>query len=58
MKFRIEVVNLFNHVNLGNPDSEVGVPGNENTNAGRITSTAYGKADLQRNMQFAVRFMF
>ena len=32
----LEAVNLFNHVNLGNPDSEVGVPGNNNTNAGRI----------------------
>ena len=27
LQLRIEVVNLFNHVNLGNPDSEVGVPG-------------------------------
>jgi hypothetical protein len=25
---RREVVNLFNNVNLGNPDSEIGVPGN------------------------------
>src|SRR5438034_4171 len=38
---RAESVNFFNHVNLGNPDSEIGVPGNNNTNAGRITSTAY-----------------
>ena len=37
----IEAVNFFNHVNLGNPDSEIGVPGNPNANAGRITSTAY-----------------
>ena len=37
------MVNLFNHVNLGNPDSEIGVPGNLNPNAGRITSTAYGQ---------------
>ena len=45
--------NLFNHVNLGNPDAEIGVPGNQNPNAGRITSTAYGGNDLQRNFQFA-----
>src|SRR5688500_17880213 len=35
LQLRIEAVNLFNNVNLGNPDSEVGVPGNTNTNAGR-----------------------
>ena len=58
LEFRIEAVNLFNHVNLGNPDSEVGVPGNDNTNAGRINSTAFFNADPQRNLQFAVRFMF
>ena len=51
-------MNLFNHVNLGNPDSEVGVPGNLNANAGRITSTAYGGNDLQRNFQFGLRFVF
>ena len=54
----LEAVNLFNHVNLGNPDSEVGVPGNNNTNAGRINSTAFFNADPQRNFQFAVRFTF
>jgi hypothetical protein len=58
LELRIEVVNLFNHVNLGNPDSEIGVPGNLNSNAGRITSTAYGNADPQRNWQFAVKFRF
>ena len=58
LELRIEVVNLFNHVNLGNPDSEVGVPGNANPNAGRITSTAYGNADPQRNLQFAAKFRF
>jgi hypothetical protein len=54
----VEVVNLFNHVNLGQPDSEIGVPGNLNSNAGRITSTAYGNADPQRNWQFAVKVTF
>ena len=58
VELRIEVVNLFNHVNLGNPDSEVGVPGNANTNAGRINSTAFGNADPQRNLQFAAKFRF
>ena len=58
LEVRIEAVNLFNHVNLGNPDSEVGVPGNNNSNAGRINSTAYGNTDPQRNFQFAVKFRF
>ncbi len=58
IELRLEVVNLFNHVNLGNPDSEVGVPGNLNSNAGRITSTAYGNADPQRNFQFAAKIRF
>ena len=29
LELRIEVVNLFNNVNLGNPDTEIGVPGND-----------------------------
>jgi outer membrane receptor protein involved in Fe transport len=58
IELRIEVVNLFNNVNLGNPDSEVGVPGNGNTNAGRINSTAFGNSDPQRNLQFAAKFTF
>jgi hypothetical protein len=51
-------VNLFNNVNLANPDSEVGVPGNPNPNAGRINSTAFGGADPMRNFQFGVKFIF
>jgi hypothetical protein len=58
IQLRIEVVNLFNNVNLGNPDSEVGVPGNANTNAGRINSTAFFNGDPQRNFQFAAKFTF
>jgi hypothetical protein len=58
IEVRAEAVNLFNHVNLGNPDSEIGVPGNPRPNAGRITSTAYFGADPMRNFQFAVKFIF
>jgi hypothetical protein len=58
IEVRIEAVNLFNHVNLGNPNSEVGVPGNNNSDAGRINSTAYGNADPQRNLQFGFKFTF
>jgi hypothetical protein len=58
LEIRVEAVNLFDNVNLGNPNSEVGVPGNNNTDAGRINSTAYGNADPQRNFQFALRFTF
>ena len=55
---RLEAVNLFNNVNLANPDSEVGVPGNLNPNAGRINGTAFGGADPMRNFQFAVKYRF
>ena len=41
-----------------NPITEVGSPGNARPNAGRINSTAYFNADLQRNLQFAVKFSF
>jgi len=56
LEFRVEAQNVFNHVNLGNPDHEIGVPGNNNPNAGFITSTAPNS--LQRNLQFALRFLF
>jgi hypothetical protein len=58
LEVRVEAVNLFDNVNLGNPNSEVGVPGNNNADAGRINSTAYGNADPQRNFQFALKFTF
>jgi len=54
-EFRLEAVNLFNHNNWGNPDGTVGVPGNNNSNAGRITSNAYGGSDPMRNLQFALK---
>jgi len=54
--FRVEAQNVFNHVNLGNPNSEIGVPGNLNATAGFITGTAPNH--VQRNLQFALRFGF
>src|SRR3954471_7398649 len=58
LEVRIEAVNLLNHVNLANPDSEVGVPGNPNPNAGRINGTAFGGSDPMRNFQFALKCTF
>jgi hypothetical protein len=56
LEFRVEAQNVFNHVNLGNPNSEIGVPGNLNPSAGFITGTAPNS--FQRNLQFALRFQF
>jgi outer membrane receptor protein involved in Fe transport len=58
LEFRIESVNVFNHVNLGNPNDFIGDPNNPNPSAGTITSTAYGGQDPQRNFQFALKFKF
>jgi hypothetical protein len=58
LEARIEAVNLFNNVNLANPDSEVGVPGTPNANAGRINGTAFGGSDPMRNFQFALKIQF
>ena len=57
MELRLEVVNLFNHVNLGNPNGRLACR-EHNTDAGRITSTAFGNADPQRNFQFAAKIRF
>ncbi len=58
LEFRVEAQNVFNHVNLGQPNSEVGVPGNNNTSAGFITGTAFNNTAPLRNLQFALRFGF
>ncbi|HKQ75399.1 MAG TPA: TonB-dependent receptor [Blastocatellia bacterium] len=54
-EFRIESVNFFNHVNLGNPD---GFVSSFTGSGGVINSTAYFGADPQRNFQFAFRLKF
>jgi hypothetical protein len=58
LELRIEAVNVFNHVNLANPDSEIGSPGNPRPAAGLINSTAYFGNDPQRNLQFVARVAF
>jgi len=58
LEIRFEVVNILNHVNLGNPDSEVGVPENPNSNAGRINSSAYGNTDPLRQLQIGLKYRF
>jgi hypothetical protein len=52
----VEVQNLFNNINDNNPDANIGVPGNDNPNAGFITSMAPNA--VPRNLQFALRFQF
>ena len=54
-EFRIEAVNLFNHVNLGNPD---GFVSKFTGSGGTINSTAYFGSDPQRNLQFALKLKF
>ena len=49
VEMRIEMFNVFNHVNLGNPNVTVG-----NANFGRITATSGGP----RIMQFAAKYVF
>ncbi|MDQ3254274.1 MAG: TonB-dependent receptor, partial [Acidobacteriota bacterium] len=58
LEFRIEAVNLFNFVNLGNPADFIGDPANPNSDAGRINSTAFFGQDQQRNFQFALKLKF
>lgn len=58
LEFRMEAVNVFNHVNLENPDSFIGDPANPSSNAGRISSTAFFGVDPQRNFQFGLKLKF
>src|SRR5262249_24462395 len=58
LEFRIESVNLFNHVNLDQPDTDIGNPASPKAHAGVISNTAFGGIDPQRNFQFALKFKF
>jgi outer membrane receptor protein involved in Fe transport len=63
LEFRVESVNVFNHVNLGSPDSFIGSfdqSGNLNASPtlGRIFTTAFFGADPMRNIQFALKLKF
>jgi hypothetical protein len=64
LEFRVESVDLFNHVNLGNPDSFIGsfdaASGklNVSPSLGRIYTTAQFNADPMRNFQFALKLKF
>jgi outer membrane receptor protein involved in Fe transport len=56
LEFRVEAVNVFNHVNLGQPNNTVGVPGDPRPSAGLISGTA--AQNQMRNLQFGLRFQF
>ena len=63
LEFRVESVNVFNHVNLGAPDSSIGSFDqsgklNVSPTLGRIFTTAFFGADPMRNFQFALKFKF
>jgi hypothetical protein len=58
LEFRLESVNVFNHVNLNFPDSFIGDPANPQSHAGVISNTAFDGNDPQRNFQFALKLKF
>ena len=63
LEFRVESVNVFNHVNLGAPDSFIGSFDqtgklNASPTLGRIFTTAFFGADPMRNFQFALKLKF
>jgi outer membrane receptor protein involved in Fe transport len=57
-ELRVEAVNVLNHVNLGQPDREIGTDTDERKGAGRISNTANFGTDPQRNLQFSIRLSF
>jgi hypothetical protein len=55
VQFRIEVFDLFNHANFGQPGNVVGTPG-----FGRITNTRFptGESGSSRQMQLGLKLIF
>jgi len=55
MQFRVEMFDLLNHANLGQPGNMVGTPG-----FGRITNTRFptGESGSSRQMQLGVKLVF
>jgi hypothetical protein len=53
LQFRSDIFNLFNKVNLDNPQTCVDCP-----NGGTIISTAFGGSALQRQIMFSLRLQF
>lgn len=55
VRFRVDVFNIFNKVNMGNPGSCVDCPTNSPSGP-KITSLARGA--LQRQFQFSLKLQF
>jgi hypothetical protein len=54
-QFRVEIFDVFNHANFGQPGNVVGTP-----TFGRITNTRFptGESGSSRQIQFAMKFIF
>jgi len=53
LQFRADIFNLFNNVNLDNPQTCV-----DCLDGGTILNTAFGGAALQRQIMFSLKFQF